>query len=103
MVAVIAGGAVLGSVVVARHRAAATADLAALSAAAALPGGGDAACATAASLARSMASTLVGCDVDGLDVLVTAEVAPSLGAAVVGVARATARAGPQDTAGFTSP
>lgn len=96
-------GALLGSVVVARHRAAAVADLAALGAAAALPGGSEVACATADSLARSMASTLTGCDVDGLDVLVTAEVTPGFGAALVGAATAAARAGPLDEPGFTAP
>ncbi|MEH3141465.1 MAG: flp pilus-assembly TadE/G-like family protein [Mycobacterium kyogaense] len=101
--AVVTGGALLGSAVVARHRATAAADLAALSAAAALPGGREVACATAASVARSMASTVIGCDVDGLDVLVTADVAPGFGAALVGSATAAARAGPVDAPGFTAP
>ncbi len=103
VVAVVTGGAVLGSTVVARHRAAAAADLAALSAAAALPSGRMTACATAASVARSMASTVVACDVDGLDVLVTAEAVPGFGAALVGPATAAARAGPLDAPGFTAP
>lgn len=103
MAAVMAGGALLGSAVVARHRAAAAADLAALSAASALPGGREAACATATYVARSMAATVIGCDVDGLDVLVTAEAAPGFGGALVGPARAAARAGPRDEPGFTAP
>ena len=101
--AVMAGGALLGSAVVARHRAAAAADLAALGAAAALPSGRETACSTAVSVARSMASTVIGCDVDGLDVLVTAETAPGFGAALVGPATAAARAGPLGEPGFTSP
>lgn len=82
-------GAYLGSVVVARHRAQAAADLAALGAAARLPSGVDAACTRAVALAREMRTDVAGCAVDGLDVVVTVQVA-----ALGGVARATARAGP---------
>jgi secretion/DNA translocation related TadE-like protein len=84
-----AGATYLGSVVVARHRAQAAADLAALAGAAALPSGAAAACARAAAVAHQMRVD-VRCAVDGLDVLVTAEV----GVAFAGVARAAARAGP---------
>ncbi|MEW5810821.1 MAG: Rv3654c family TadE-like protein [Actinomycetota bacterium] len=103
VVAALSAGALLGSAVIARHRAAAAADLAALSAAAALPAGRETACATAASVAGSMASTVVRCDVDGLDVIVTAEAAMRFGATVMGAATAAARAGPQDAQGFTAP
>ncbi|MDM3974289.1 flp pilus-assembly TadE/G-like family protein [Mycobacterium marseillense] len=82
--------AYLGSAVVARHRAQAAADLAALAAAGRLPSGSDTACLRAAAVAREMRVDGIDCAVDGLDVLITARVA----VVVVGTARATARAGP---------
>lgn len=84
------GGAYLGSVVVARHRAQAAADLAALAAAARLPSGVAAACARATAVARGTSIDNVGCRVDGLDVVITVRVA----VAFAGAAQATARAGP---------
>jgi len=90
------GGAVLGSAVIARHRAAAAADLGALSAATLLPTGRDAACAAAEAAARSLGSTVSRCDVDGVDVIVTAAAVLGFGATVAGPATATARAGPVD-------
>jgi secretion/DNA translocation related TadE-like protein len=87
-------GAYVGSVVVARHRAQAAADLAALAAAARLPSGVGAACARATAVARAMRVDEVGCRVDDLDVVVTVEVA----VVFAGVARAAARAGPVDSA-----
>jgi secretion/DNA translocation related TadE-like protein len=89
-----AAGAYLGSVVLARHRAQAAADLAALAGAARLPVGPAAACARARVVAREMRVTGIECQVDGLDVIVTAQVP----VAFVGAARAFARAGPSDTA-----
>ncbi len=83
-------GAYLGSVVVARHRAQAAADLAALAAAARLPSGAAASCARAASVAAAVQISDAQCEVDGLDVVVTVRVAVPFG----GVARAAARAGP---------
>lgn len=83
-------GVYLGSAVVARHRAQAAADLAALAAAARLSSGADTACAGAAVVARRMRVDDIGCVVDGLDVVVTARVAVAFG----GVAKAGARAGP---------
>jgi secretion/DNA translocation related TadE-like protein len=83
-------GAYLGSVVVARHRAQAAADLAALAAAARLPSGVTAACARATAVAHAMRVDDAQCDVDGLDVVVTARVV----VAFAGAARAVARAGP---------
>jgi secretion/DNA translocation related TadE-like protein len=83
-------GAYLGSAIVARHRAQAVADLAALAAAARLSSGADAACASAAGVARQMRTDDIGCAVDDLDVVVTARVAVAFG----GTARAAARAGP---------
>lgn len=83
-------GAYLGSVVVARHRAQAAADLAALAAAARLPSGVAAACARATAVARGMGIDGAECRVDGLDVVITVRVA----VAFTGVAQAAARAGP---------
>jgi secretion/DNA translocation related TadE-like protein len=88
-------GAYLGSVVVARHRAQAAADLAALAGAARLPSGAEAACARATAVAREMRVDHAECGVDGLDVVVTVQVAVAL----AGAARAAARAGPVDTGG----
>jgi secretion/DNA translocation related TadE-like protein len=85
-------GAYLGSVVVARHRAQAAADLAALAAAAWLPYGVAAACARATAVANEMRVDNAQCGVDGLDVVVTAQVA----VAFAGAAQAAARAGPAD-------
>jgi secretion/DNA translocation related TadE-like protein len=90
LLCVTAAGAYVGSVVVARHRAQAAADLAALAAAVRLPSGVAAACARATAVAREMRVDDVQCEADDLDVVVT------VGAAVVfgGTARAAARAGP---------
>jgi secretion/DNA translocation related TadE-like protein len=82
-------GAYLGSAVVARHRAQAVADLAALAAAARLSSGTQPACATAAVVARQMRVDDIRCVVDGLDVIVTARVPVTFG-----TASAAARAGP---------
>ena len=83
-------GAYLGSAVVARHRAQAAADLAALAAAARLPSGVAAACTWATAVAREMRVDEARCGVDDLDVVVTVQVAVAFG----GAARAAARAGP---------
>ena len=88
-------GAYLGSVVVARHRAQAAADLAALAAAARLPSGATAACARATAVAREMRVDHADCGVDGLDVVVTVQVAVGF----AGAACAAARAGPVDAGG----
>ncbi len=87
------GGVHVGSVVVARHRAQAAADLAALAAAAGLPAGTGAACARATAVTRAMGARSAGCVVDDLDVVVTVEVAVAFGG---WDARAAARAGPVD-------
>jgi secretion/DNA translocation related TadE-like protein len=83
-------GAYLGSAVVARHRAQAAADLAALAAAARLPSGAAAACTRATAVAHEMRVDETTCGVDDLDVVVTVDVAVAFG----GAARAAARAGP---------
>ncbi len=83
------GWAAVGNAVVSRHRAQAAADLAALAGAAALPAGREAACSGARELSAAMRAAVVACDIVGLDVTVRVEVA-----ALVGVAQASARAGP---------
>jgi secretion/DNA translocation related TadE-like protein len=88
-------GAYLGSVVVARHRAQAAADLAALAAAARLASGIAAACDRATAVAREMRVDDAECGVDGLDVVVTVRVVVGF----AGVARAAARAGPAEPSG----
>jgi secretion/DNA translocation related TadE-like protein len=85
-------GAYLGSVVVARHRAQAAADLSALAAAARLPSGAQAACARATVVARQMRIDDAWCEVDDLDVVITIRVV-----VFAAVAKAAARAGPVDT------
>ncbi|WP_231748710.1 Rv3654c family TadE-like protein [Mycobacterium sp. M26] len=79
------GGVHLGAAVVARHRAQASADLAALAAAVWLPHGPAAACRQAGAVTAAMSAALLRCDVDHLDVVI------GVG---VGRARAVARAGP---------
>ena len=94
LLAVTVGGAYVGAAVIARHRAQAAADLAALAGAASLPGGAHIACEQASSLARAMGTVAVACTVDWLDVVVTVEASRSLGPAEMAPARAVARAGP---------
>lgn len=84
------GGCYLASAVIARHRAQAAADLAALAAAAQLPAGADVACGQASAIAGAMGVGVADCVVDGLDVLVTV---------TAGAAGAAARAGPADSPG----
>jgi len=81
---------------VARHRAQAAADLAALAAAGRLAAGPETACAQAKALAREMRVSTTGCAVDDLDVVVTVKVPLSVGG--WGAAQAAARAGPAETA-----
>jgi secretion/DNA translocation related TadE-like protein len=90
LLSITAVGAYLGAVLVARHRAQAAADLAALAAAARLPAGVEAACNRATVVAHEMRAGDARCTVDGLDVVVTIRVR----VAFAGVARADARAGP---------
>lgn len=98
LLALTAGGGYVGAAVVARHRAQAAADLAALGAAVRLAAGSAAACGQAAAVAHAMRSAVIDCTVDGLDVVVTVEVSVALGAFGVHPARAIARAGPAETA-----
>ena len=99
MLAITIGGVYVGSAVIARHRAQAAADLAAVAAAAHLADGLGAACAKASAVARAMRTAVAQCVVEDLDVLVTVDAPVPLGRLRVGPARATARAGPVDTAG----
>jgi secretion/DNA translocation related TadE-like protein len=96
LLAITIGGVYVGSAVIARHRAQAAADLAALAAAVHIGDGTSAACGQAAALASSMHTAMRQCVVKGLDVIVTVEAPLSLGRLGVGPARATARAGPAD-------
>lgn len=103
MVAVIivfaAAGAYLGAAVIARHRAQAAADLAALGAAGAVASGPEAACAQATQIATRMRSVVAGCRIDGLDVVLEVAVPVRLGRWGAGPAKASARAGPVDCRG----
>jgi secretion/DNA translocation related TadE-like protein len=99
LLAITLGAACLGSAVIARHRAQAAADLAALGAAARLADGTDAACAQASAVARAMRTAVTDCVVEDLDVVVAVEATVPLEGLRVGPARAIARAGPVETAG----
>jgi secretion/DNA translocation related TadE-like protein len=97
LLAVTVGGLYLGAVVIARHRAQAAADLAALAGAQSLPAGREQACRRAEAVAGAMSAAVAHCDVEELDVLVTVEVAMRTAglAGGLGPARAAARAGPR--------
>jgi secretion/DNA translocation related TadE-like protein len=97
LLAITVGGCYVGAAVIARHRAQAAADLAALAAATRLAAGASAACAQAAVIARAMRAALDDCVVDQLDVVVKVNTPVTLG--VWGPARAAARAGPVEAAG----
>ena len=92
LLTVTGGSAYVGAAVVARHRAQAAADLAALAAAAGLPAGPETACTQANAVARAMRVSTADCVVDDLDVVVTIEASLAVGR--WGNARAAARAGP---------
>jgi secretion/DNA translocation related TadE-like protein len=92
LVTIALGGVCVGGAAVARHRAQAAADLAALAAAGRLPLGPDAACAQARNIAAAMGAAVSGCDIQNLDVVVAVTVQP--GSRIMGEARAAARAGP---------
>ena len=99
LLAITAGGVYVGSAVIARHRAQAAADLAALAAAQHLADGTGAACSQASAVARAMRTAVTECAVEDLDVVVAIDAAVSLGRIGVGPARATARAGPVEAGG----
>jgi secretion/DNA translocation related TadE-like protein len=85
IVAVGIGAALVGAAVTDRHRAQVAADLGALAGARYAVDGAGAACGHAGDPVVANGGRLVDCRLDGLDLLVTAQVGP---------ARAAARAGP---------
>ncbi|MBQ1049616.1 flp pilus-assembly TadE/G-like family protein [Micromonospora sp. C51] len=93
---VVAGlfGAGVGAARVARQQAGVAADLGALAGAARVLQDEPVTCARAAELVAANAARLVRCRIDGLDVLVTAEVIVSPLPGMTRSARATGRAGP---------
>lgn len=93
-------GLQLGSVVAARHRAQASADLAALASAAQALAGPEAACRSATKVAERMSTTLISCELQGWDAAVRVSARPSGLVERFGVASATARAGPVQTDRF---
>jgi secretion/DNA translocation related TadE-like protein len=97
LMSIMLGAMVFGMAVVARHRAQAVADLAALAAAGRLASGSAVACETASALAGAMRSTVSTCRVEELDVVVGVQLDVRLGRWGVGSARALARAGPVDS------
>lgn len=94
LLAITLGGSVFSSAVIARHRAQAAADLAALAAAGRVGSGPQSACMWASSVATANRARLTACTLAELDVVVTVEVAVALGRLGIGSARAAARAGP---------
>lgn len=86
--------AALGAVAVARHRAAAAADLSALAAAGHVLEGPSGACAAAARVARAQAAALVTCTTIGSTVEVRVRVTPPGPIGRLGAATSTAIAGP---------
>ncbi|MDY6871634.1 MAG: Rv3654c family TadE-like protein [Actinomycetota bacterium] len=94
LIAVTGGLTQVGSAVVARHRAQAAADLAALAAAAQIASGARSACAQATLVARAMHTTMTDCATDGLEVVVHVEAEAGLGGWRFGPAHAAARGGP---------
>jgi secretion/DNA translocation related TadE-like protein len=94
LLALTLGGVAVGSAVIARHRAQAAADLAALAAAAHLADGAGEACSHAAALVHAMRTVLTQCAVEDLDVVVAVDASVVFGRMGVGPARASARAGP---------
>lgn len=94
IVAVVGAAMVVGSAVIARHRAQSAADLAALAAAGRLAAGQNTACGWAVSVGDQMNARVTECRVESLDVVITVEVGAALGRWGLGTARAAARAGP---------
>ncbi|MCU7724153.1 flp pilus-assembly TadE/G-like family protein [Actinoplanes sp. KI2] len=88
------GGAAIGTARVARHQARNAADLAALAGATDAVYGEAVACPRAARFATANGAELTSCTVDGLEIVVRAEVAVRPLPGLVRHATATARAGP---------
>ncbi|GLH98335.1 Rv3654c family TadE-like protein [Phytohabitans aurantiacus] len=91
------GGAAVGAARVAKHQARTAADLGALAGAAQVFEGEEAACGRAADLVRRNGGRLTRCVVDGLDLIVTAEVKVTPLPGITRTARQDARAGPVRT------
>jgi secretion/DNA translocation related TadE-like protein len=89
VVAVGIGATLVGAAITDRHRAQVAADLGALAGARNAVDGAGIACERAGEIVAANGAGLVGCRVDGLDLVVTAQ---------VGRARASARAGPASSA-----
>ena len=87
----------LGAAVIARHRAEATADLAALAAAVLAVEGTEAACARADEVAGAMGGTVADCRLAGWDALVEVRVPISIAFPGIDAAAGRARAGPVPT------
>ncbi|MEV4844235.1 Rv3654c family TadE-like protein [Micromonospora matsumotoense] len=96
MVFVLVGGfgAAIGAARLARHQARVGADFGALAGAGQVWQGAAPACAAADEFVRANAARMITCQVDGLDVVVTVEVAVSPLPGLRRFATATARAGP---------
>lgn len=86
----------VGSVVAARHRAQAAADLAALAVATALGQGTESSCGAAEPIVSRMRAETVSCTVEGWDAVVTVTAPVFLTTIGMRDARAVARAGPAE-------
>jgi len=86
--------AAVGAATVARHRAQAAADLGALAGARWALWGDEVSCAAAAEIVVANGGALVSCRLDGVDVIVVAEMVMATLPGMRGSARAVARAGP---------
>jgi secretion/DNA translocation related TadE-like protein len=94
LIGLAAAGAAVGAARVARHEARTAADLGALAGAVRVLEGPDAACARAGELVSRNGGRLASCTVDGLDLIVAAEVDVTPLPGLTRTARAMARAGP---------
>ena len=97
LLAVLGGVLALGQTLIARHRAASAADLAALAAADRALEGSAVACAAAAAIAAEHAAVLTTCRLDGDIVDVTAAFPLPAALRAFGPATARARAGPAES------
>ncbi|GAA4693238.1 Rv3654c family TadE-like protein [Phytohabitans rumicis] len=94
LVAAGVAGAAIGAARVARHEARVAADFGALAGAMRVLEGPEATCARAADLVARNGGRLAECTVDGLDVVIAAEVTVTPLPGLTRTARAAARAGP---------
>lgn len=94
LLAVTFGAVQIGSAVVARHRAQAADDVAALAAATLMPAGVPAACDEAAAVARAMRTVVRLCTAEALDVTVVVDARLPFALGNFVTAQAVARAGP---------